>query len=75
MIDKLSNELEQTDQYYVNQLMTERAISDMICKPLGEPKLIMLLCSEVLIFLFDILLRLLFGDTLARLVASLLDIR
>ena len=80
VIDKLSKELEQIDPYYVNRLMTKGVITDINCKPFGELKIVLLLCSEVLlrvsvlIFLVDILLRLLFEDPLARLVVSLLDI-
>ena len=38
MIDKLSKELEPTDPYYVNRLMTKGVITDIICKPFGELK-------------------------------------
>ena len=47
MIDTLSKELEQTDPYYVNRLMTKGVIRDNSCKPLGELKIIILLCREV----------------------------
>ena len=49
MIDKLSKELEQTDPYYVNRLMTKGLITDINCKPFGELKMVLLLCSEVLL--------------------------
>ena len=49
MIDKLSKELEQTDSYYVNRLMTKGVITDINCKPFGELKIVLLLCSEVLL--------------------------
>ena len=47
MIDKLSENLEQTDPYYVNRLMTKGVITDINCKPFGELKIILLLCSEI----------------------------
>ena len=31
MIDKLSKELEQTDPYYVNRLMTKGVLTDINC--------------------------------------------
>ena len=49
MIDKLSKELEQTDPYYVNRLMTKGVITYINCKPFGELKTVLLLCSEVLL--------------------------
>ena len=49
MIVKLSKELEQTDPYYVNRLMTKRVITDINCKPFGELKIVLLLCSEDLL--------------------------
>ena len=49
MIDKLSKEFEQTDPYYVNRLMTKGVTTDINCKPFGELKIVLLLCSEVLI--------------------------
>ena len=49
VIDKLSKELEQTDPYYVNGLMTKGVITDINCKPFGELKIVLLLCSEVLL--------------------------
>ena len=49
MIDKLSKELEQIDPYYVNRLMTKGLITDINCKPFGELKMVLLLCSEVLL--------------------------
>ena len=49
MIDKLSKELEQTDPFYVNHLMTKGVITDINCKPFGELKIVFLLCSEVLL--------------------------
>ena len=49
MVDKLSKELEQTDPYYVNRLMTKGVITDKNCKPFGELKIFLLLCSEVLL--------------------------
>ena len=49
VIDKLSKELEQTDPYYVNRLMTKGVITDINCKPFGELKIVLLLCSEVLL--------------------------
>ena len=45
MIDKLSKELEQTDPYYVNRLMTKGVITDINCKPFGELKIVLILCS------------------------------
>ena len=47
MIDLLSKVLEQTDPYYVNRLMTKGVIKYISCKPLGELKIIRLLCREV----------------------------
>ena len=47
MIDKLSKELEQTDPYYVNRLMTKGMITNINCKPFGELKILLILCSEV----------------------------
>ena len=80
LIDKLSKELEQTDPYYVNRLMTQGVITNINCKPFGELKIVLLLCSEVLLCVssdisFDILRRLLFEDPLARLIVIFLDIR
>ena len=47
MIDKFSKELEQTDPYYVNRLMTKGVIININCKPFGELKILLILCSEV----------------------------
>ena len=47
MIDKFSKELEQTDPYYVNRLMTKGVITNINCKPFGELKILLILCSEV----------------------------
>ena len=47
MIDKLSKELEQIDPYYVNRLTKKGVITDFNCKPFGELKIVLLLCSEV----------------------------
>ena len=49
MIDKLSKELEQTNPYYVNRLMTKGMITAINCKPFVEIKLVLLLCSEVVL--------------------------
>ena len=49
MVDKLRNKLEQTDLYSVNRLMKKRVISDVIYKPFGELKVVILLCSEDLL--------------------------
>ena len=49
MIDKLIKELEPTDPYYVNRSMTKGVITNFICKPFGELKILLLLCSEVLL--------------------------
>ena len=49
VIDKLSKELEQTDPYYVNRLMTKGVITHINCNPCGELKIVLLLCSEVLL--------------------------
>ena len=49
MIDNLSKDLEQTDSYYVNHFMTKGVIKDISCKHLGELKIVLLLCSEVLL--------------------------
>ena len=49
MIDKLSKELEQSDPFYVNRLMTKGVITDINCKPFGELKIVLLLCSEALL--------------------------
>ena len=49
MIDKLSKELEQTDPYYVNRLMTKGVITDINCNSFVELKIALLLCSEVLL--------------------------
>ena len=49
VIDKLSKELEQTDPYYVNRLMTKGVITDTNCKHFGELKIVLLLCSEFLL--------------------------
>ena len=51
MIDKLSKDLEQTDPYYVNRLMTKRVITDINCRPFVELKIVLLLCSEFLLLL------------------------
>ena len=55
--------------------MTKVVKRDINCKPLGKLKIILLLCREVLLrvssdIFFVILLGLLFGDPLARHVAS-----
>ena len=47
VIDELSKELEQTDPYYGNCLMRKGVIRVISCKPLGELKIFLLLCSEV----------------------------
>ena len=47
MIDKLSEEIEQTDPYYFSLLMTQGVITDINCKPFGEPKTVLFLCIEV----------------------------
>ena len=49
MIDKLSKELEQTDLYSVNRLMAKRVIRDNNCKIFEELKIVVLLCSEILL--------------------------
>ena len=57
VIDELSKELEQTDPYYGNCLRRKGVIRVISCKPLGELKIILLLCSEVpLRVIFDIFL-------------------
>ena len=48
MIDKLSKELEQTDPYYVNRLMTKGMITYINYKLFGKLKIVFLFCSEVL---------------------------
>ena len=47
MIDELSKELDQTDPYYVNRLLTKGVIRDISCKPLRELEKVLLLCSEI----------------------------
>ena len=49
VIDELSKELEQTDPYYVNRLMTKGVITDVKFELFGELKIVLLLCSEVLL--------------------------
>ena len=49
MVDKMSKELEQTDPYYVNRLMTKGKITDNNFKTFGELKIVLLLCSQVLL--------------------------
>ena len=67
MIDKMSKELEQTDPYYVNRLMTKGVITDINCKPFGELKIVLLLCSEVLLRMSsDISLRYFTTSTFQR---------
>ena len=66
MIDKLSKELEQTDPYYVNRLMTKGVITDINCKPFGELKIVLLLCSEVLRVSSDISRRYFTTSTFRR---------
>ena len=48
VIDKLSTELKQTVQYYVNRLMTKGVMIDISCNPLVELKIIFLLCRGVI---------------------------
>ena len=58
MIDELSKELKQTDSIYVNRILTEGVLGDIICKPLDKLKIVLLLCNEVLFRVSsDILLR------------------
>ena len=45
----MSENLEQVDPYYINHLMTKGVITDNNCKPFGELKIVLLLCSEVLL--------------------------
>ena len=40
-IINLNKELEQTNPYYVNRLMTKGVIRDTSCKPLGDPKIVL----------------------------------
>ena len=49
VIFKLSKELEQTDPYYINFLMTKGRIRDISCKPLRELKIVLLSSREVLL--------------------------
>ena len=49
VIDKPSKELEQTDLYSVNRLMAKRVIRDNNCKIFEELKIVVLLCSEILL--------------------------
>ena len=72
MIDKLSKETEQTDPYYVNRLLTKRVITDINCKPFGELKIVLFLCSEVLLRVSsDISLRYFTTSTCRRSFSSL----
>ena len=58
VIDKLSKELEKTDPCYVNRLMTKGVITDINFKSFGELKIVLFLCSEILLRVsFDISLR------------------
>ena len=67
MVDKMSKELEQTDPYYVNRLMTKGVITDINCKPFGELIIVLLLCSEVLLRVSsDIFLRYFTTSTFRR---------
>ena len=80
MIDKLSKELEQTDPYSVNRLMTKEVLRDNSCEPFGELKIVLPLCSEVLLRVSSLIslrffITSFFGDHVACLVANSLDIR
>ena len=58
VIDKLSKELEKTDPCCVNRLMTKGVITDINFKSFGELKIVLFLCSEILLRVsFDISLR------------------
>ena len=67
MIHKLSKELEQSDPYYVNRLMTKGVIPDIECKPFGELRIVLFFCSEVLLLVSsDISLRYFTTSTFRR---------
>ena len=41
MVHKMSKELEQTDPYYVNLIMTKGVIPDIECKLFGELRIVL----------------------------------
>ena len=71
MIDKLSKELEQKDPYIVNRSMTKGVVTDINCKLFGEFKIVLVLCSEVLLSVSsDIFLRYFTTSTFRRHLSS-----
>ena len=42
----MSKELEQTDPYYNSHFISKGVIRDINCKPYGDLKIVLLLCTE-----------------------------